>query len=285
MQPSIQSLSLDLEQALGWLTQQQWGLERSLDYLNGLQHRTLLLNLYQQCFPRHWKKSRESVLPDEAGYSDREREFFDLLEKYWFPIYIPEEPYSSVVIQCYGFSLYETDSEDLTLTETVVAALYDDLDWSFVVEKFGITVELDRSIPSKQLNWEQIEPAFGTIASPLQYFPQAIQRVGLFTNNLFLDTTWEMEMYEHYPWTLETLRMLRQEWKQAQKLMWQQDLLNLWLLQDPNRVQQIIKIWNQCSDYQQLELPLQIPKFKTISSTALEDELRNHYQQRHYAYL
>ena len=277
MPTTAQPLDLSLGAALKWLRTQYWGLESSLGYLRTIHHKSVLLDLYQQCFPNEFARSKGDLAP-QISYGTQEAEFFDLLDEQWFPLFnsIDEGEICDVVaVRTLGFNIFEVEIGDLEVTDILGAGLYEHLEWETVLDQLKVTGDVLKPVESEEIRWEVLEQTFRGSAEPLCYFPLVIQVLGRFTDNLFFDNSWEDQM-EGFEWTMKDLTWLRDEFSKTKAIQEQMNQLNLWIEEDPNRVGAIVALWNQCASHQQLEIPL-MPKVQIVPSSQLESALKEQY--------
>jgi hypothetical protein len=178
-----------------------------------------ILLLYRRYFPQPFARSTASTLipihHNERGYSERELEFFNLIDRHLFPL--PEmmfdmERLSSIPIYPQGVD-WEDERENMRLSLRVAMALVSDDD--MMLWEAWLPPHLRPE--SGERDWERFAELCRTAKGLAARFPLLLGLAALDTGNMWLDTTWET-CWEEYPWEETAMEYLKKEWRKAQRI-------------------------------------------------------------------
>ncbi len=206
-----------------------------------------ILQLYRRYFPQEFARSTTStVVPihqGEPGYSEREFEFFKLVDQRLFGL--PEmmfdmERLPSIPIYPIGID-WEDERENFRLSLRAAMALVSDDDsmlWEAWLPK-QLRPELG------ERDWEHFEELCRTVGGLTVRFPLLLELVSLSTGNPWLDTNWEC-CWENYPWEESAMEYLRKEWRKAKQIFAQLNPLLDRMDQHPRDwLKRLVKLWNR----------------------------------------
>ncbi|CAG0942610.1 hypothetical protein ANRL1_00996 [Anaerolineae bacterium] len=206
-----------------------------------------ILQLYRRYFPQEFARSTTStVVPihqGEPGYSERELEFFRLIDQRLFPL--PEVMYDmerlpSIPLYPQGID-WEDERENLRVSLRAAMALASDDD-SMLWEAW-LPANL-RPEPGER-NWEQLAELCRTARGLAARFPLLLEFVGLDTGNVWLDSNWEC-CWENYPWEEAAMEYLRKEWRKAQQIFAQLNPLLDQMDKHPRYwLKRLVNMWNR----------------------------------------
>ncbi len=206
-----------------------------------------ILQLYRRYFPQEFARSTTStVVPihqGEPGYSEREFEFFKLVDQRLFGL--PEMMFDmdrlpSIPIYPIGID-WEDERENFRLSLRAAMALVSDDDsmlWEAWLPK-QLRPELG------ERDWEHFEELCRTVGGLTVRFPLLLELVSLSTGNPWLDTNWEC-CWENYPWEESAMEYLRKEWRKAKQIFAQLNPLLDRMDQHPRDwLKRLVKLWNR----------------------------------------
>ncbi|MBI5031616.1 MAG: hypothetical protein HZB51_13895 [Chloroflexi bacterium] len=206
-----------------------------------------ILQLYRRYFPQEFARSTTStVVPIHQGepcYSERELEFFRLIDQRLFPL--PEVMYDmerlpSIPLYPQGID-WEDERENLRLSLRAAMALVSDDD-SMLWEAW-LPVNLRPALGER--NWELFDELCRRSRGLAVRFPLLLEFVGLDTGNAWLDSNWEC-CWENYPWEESAMEYLRKEWRKAKRIFAQLNPLLDRMDQHPRYwLKQLVKLWNR----------------------------------------
>ena len=235
--------------------------EAAVVTLNNMMQAAHMLGLYKHFFPKEFRASkandRKSTNHRFSSYTDKEQEFFRLLERCLpindFYLETEEERFDYVPINVASID-YE-DLENYRLAIAVPFLLYQGLDgvqdpesfWDRVAASLPPDADLPR--PDGDVDWRKFKRLLRKAVPERLWKPMEWLRryVCYSTDNAYLDTTAEMLSYSNLPtWTVKELRWLMQEWERAEKINKQIEQAEDWLEADHYRgLAEYIRIWNQ----------------------------------------
>ena len=210
------------------------------------QESSRILALYRCYFSQQFSCSMASTqIPihhREPGYSERELEFFTLVDAHLFPlpdVMFDTERLPSIPIYPQGVD-WEEERDTMRLSLRAAMALVTDDD-AMVWEPW-LPKEL-RAL-SGERDWDQFAELCRKAKGLAARFPLLLELVGLDTDNLWLDTTWEMGWAE-FPWEETAMDYLRKEWRKAQHLFGQLNPLLDAIDKHPRYwLKRLVKLWN-----------------------------------------
>lgn len=210
------------------------------------QESSRILLLYRHYFPHQYTRSTAStvvpVLENERGYSEREIEFFNLVDQHLFPL--PEmmfdaERLSSIPIYPQGTD-GEDEPENLRLSLRAAMALVSEDDGMF----WEAWLPPHLRPESGERDWDRFAAQCREARGLAVRFPLLIELVGHDTGNMWLDTSWETS-WEEYPWEEAAMEFLKREWRQAQRIFAQLNPLMDQMDKHPRYwLQRLVKLWN-----------------------------------------
>jgi hypothetical protein len=273
-------------------------------YLESLSQSVTILSLYQHYFPKEWANSKSQMLPGAgdlristrfgasklpvAAYSEREIEFFELVEaKTLFPFNY--QTHADSMMDGTRSDLIELEYMGLSWegSEDIGAELEGHrLAWQlfFILwcgDKYDYTANalielIENEQPSEGPNAGQkylkalkkaklgsvhegklqalcapdvIVNRFGPANYPLSYLPLAVQLINVSTGNVFFDCNyWEPQ--EAYYWShgISDIDELIAEYKEACEISPKVAALNDWIEEDARNFGKVVKIWNEAKD-------------------------------------
>ncbi len=210
------------------------------------QETSRILQLFRRYFPQEFARSSAStVIPkqgDERGYSERELEFFRLVDQRLFPL--PEmmfdmERLPSIPIYPQGVD-WEDDSENLPLSLRAAMALISDGDgcsWESWLPKH-IRPE------AGERDWSRFMRLCRKAKGRATRFPLLIQLAAHDTGNMWLDTSREYS-WEEYFWGEQEMEFLIREWRKAERIFAQLNPLLDQMDKHPRYwLRRLVKLWN-----------------------------------------
>gem|GEM_PF-798928 len=211
------------------------------------QESSRILLLYRRYFPQKFARSIAStVIPihqDERGYSERELEFFQLVDQHLFPL--PEmmfdvERLPSLPIYPQGLD-WEDERDNLRLSLRTAMALVaedDGMLWETWLPP-GLRPE------SGEQDWDRFAEICRKEKGLAVRFPLLIELAAHDTGNMWLDVDWESS-WEEYPWDETAMEYLKKEWRTAQRIFAQLNpLLNQMDKHPRYWLKRLVKLWNR----------------------------------------
>lgn len=218
----------------------------ALEQLAVWQESSRILLLYRRYFPQQFAHSTASTLipihQNEHGYSERELEFFNLIDRQLFPL--PEmmfdmERLSSILIYPQGVD-WEDERDNMRLSLRAAMALVSDDDT--MLWEAWLPPHL-RPEPGER-DWERFAELCRNAKGLAVRFPLLLELVGLDTGNVWLDTNWEC-CWEEYPWEETAMEYLKKEWRKAQRIFAQLNPLLDQMDKHPRYwLKRLVKLWN-----------------------------------------
>ncbi len=221
----------------------------AVSYLSNLSQKTILLALYQHYFPDEWACSAVDCLTCTNGsrYSDRELEFFYLINDRLFPLGEIDnftdwdERHLEIPIYPQNTDWYDAELEQLTKTEQFLISIlgcgYLLRDW---LEEFGF--EPEELASTDQVDWQELELLCGEQTSPLSLLNDVLTVIDHSTGCIWLDIVWEN--YECLTWDRKFIDYLTQDWIIAQNYLTKTAEFDQWLQADVNNLKEIVRLWN-----------------------------------------
>jgi hypothetical protein len=157
------------------------------------QESSRILLLYRRYFPQQFARSsadtRIPIHPNEAGYSERELEFFNLVDQLLFPL--PEVMFDmdrlpSIPLYPQGID-WEDERDNMRLSMRAAMALVSDDDsmlWEAWLPKQLRPLSGER-------DWDRLAESCRAAKGLSARFPFLLGLVALDTGNMWLDTSWE----------------------------------------------------------------------------------------------
>ena len=221
-----------------------------ISYLTDLNHKTVLLALYQHYFPNQWASSTVDCLHCSIGdslYSDREIEFLTLVNDRLFPLGEVEnfldrdERIFEIPLYPQNTDWYEVEIEQLISTEqfliSVLGSGYELVDWEII---FGFIPE--KLLSNEQMSWQKLKQLCRLQIAPLSYLYDVLSLIDPSTGCIWLDIVYEN--YECLIWNRESVDYLIKHWKIAQNYLAKMEKFDNWLQVSINNRQEVITLWN-----------------------------------------
>ncbi len=208
-----------------------------------------ILWLYSKYFPREYFHSTASIaIPvsrdGESGYSAKEQEFMQLVDRHLFPLpdfFFEDARFDIVPIYPQGAD-WEDEAENIRLPIRAAMTLFMEdpsPDWE----------EWLPCGPQPQLgalNWRRFERSCRKAGGLKRSLPLLVRFVSHNTGNLWLDADPDCEIQD-FAWKGEDIRYLTKEWRNAQKFMHKLDRLVERMEKHPRYwLAQLIRLWNAC---------------------------------------
>lgn len=177
------------------------------------QESSRILQLYRRYFPQEFARSSAStVVPihhGEPGYSEREREFFRLVDAHLFPLCdLDGERLSSIPICPMGIDWGDPPEEYCLAIGAVMGLLTDG-------ENFPSGwVPSNLRVQAGELDWDTFTQLCKDKRGAMREFPLILEWVTQGTGNVWLDTPVYND-WEPYSWDEATLNLLAREWQRA----------------------------------------------------------------------
>jgi hypothetical protein len=210
------------------------------------QESSRILLLYRRYFPQQFAHSTASTLipihHNEPGYSERELEFFTLIDQHLFPL--PEmmfdnERLPSIPLYPQGVD-WEDERDNMRVSLRAAMALVSDDDtmlWEAWLPKHLHPLSGER-------DWDCLAELCRTTKGLTARFPLLLELVALDTGNVWLDTNWEC-CWEEYPWEETAMEYLKKEWRKAQRIFAQLNPLLDQMDKHPRYwLKRLVKLWN-----------------------------------------
>ena len=231
-------------------------LEGALGYLNFFNSIFTLLRLFEAYFPKEFACSTKAIVPgvDEA-YSEREYEFFGLIDDHLFPIpwflqdaMERETREYSLPIVCMGREWWNDDVGEWELGWHLLLWLTGDGE----VANDALTQRcpevaplLKRRIKQGKLALVALEKYCSGRDGPLAFLPQALRILLHDTGCWFLDIYSE-DASAYVEWTREDLDQMADHWRRATLISERADQFIEWIDADPvTHFKEVIRIWNR----------------------------------------
>ena len=218
----------------------------AVEQLTVRQESSRILLLYRRYFPRQFAHSTAStqipIQQSERGYSERELEFFNLIDRHLFPL--PEmmfeaERLPSIPIYPQGTD-WEDEPENLRLCLRAAMTLVSEEDGMF----WEAWLPPQLRPEAGERNWDRFAELCRNARGLAVRFPLLIELVGHDTGNMWLDTSWEMS-WEEYPWEETAVEYLKREWRKAQRIFAQLDPLMDQMDKHPRYwLKRLVRLWN-----------------------------------------
>lgn len=226
---------------------------------------------YKEIFPEHWQSSEASFAEKEREFynlSTLEYEFFTLIDQRLFPCIdacdfdleldglfsIPVMP-----LQPYDWYDGDNDFDEIEPVWQLASALnymmgyYKHLEISANVPSYWedtyqqLKARYDLEVLPKKIDWSQLRNLCLKEKSPLKHLYNLFCCVDYSTGNLWLDFSHSMEDAE-CEWTPDNIRMLAQQFGEAEDILSGIADLNRWLEQEPTaNMTAAIKFWNKAT--------------------------------------
>lgn len=210
------------------------------------QESSRILLLYRRYFPQQFARSTANIrIPihqNEPGYSERELEFFNLIDQHLFPL--PEmmfdmERLPNIPLYPQGID-WEDERDNMRLSLRAAMALVSDDDtmlWEAWLPKHLRPLSGER-------DWDHIAELCRAAKGLSVRFPLLLELVALDTGNVWLDTNWEC-CWEEYPWEEKAMEYLKKEWRKAQHIFTQLNPLLDQMDKHPRYwLKRLVMLWN-----------------------------------------
>ncbi len=215
--------------------------------LNTLSETSRILWLYRKYFPREYARSTASALvpvtPDgDCGYSEREKEFLELVDKRLFPmpdLFFDETRFDMIPIYPQGVD-WDEELEYLRLSLRAGMELLQEEESPFWEQWLPANL---RPKPGEH-DWKKFEQVCRRVGGSATRLPLLIDLVSHNTGTLWLDAYWESGV-EGFTWSEEDVQLLAKEWRAAQRFMNKVDPLLDRIEKHPRYwLTRLVKLWN-----------------------------------------
>lgn len=220
---------------------------QAVDQLAVWQETSRILHLYRRYFPQEFARSTAStVIPNQGGdrgYSEREEEFFRLVDQRLFPL--PEflfdtERLPSIPIYPQGLD-WEDERENFRVSLRAAMAIVSDEDGMF----WETWLPKDIRPASGEREWSKFLNLCRKAKGRATRFPLLIQLAAHDTGNMWLDTSWEYS-WEEYFWGEQEMEFLIREWRKARRFFAQLNPLLDQMDKHPRFwLRRLVQLWNQ----------------------------------------
>jgi hypothetical protein len=224
--------------------------DKAVEYIEAIQQRATMLQLYQYYYPDTYQQSKASVkVASLETYSEKELEFLTLLDEQFFPLPLllaESERISYIPVEPLGTSWYYDNFEELGATEKFLMSLIHGLDnepWNDLEEELG--QELPPAV--SYINYQKLSQAVKKVRGKITLLPTVIDMLTQSTGNLWLDISYENDIIDAH-WTVEVIDTLREAYTEAQTIMQKYREFIEWLEQDTANCIKVVKLWNKCKD-------------------------------------
>jgi hypothetical protein len=210
------------------------------------QESSRILSLYRRYFPQQFARSTANthipIRQNEPGYSDRELEFFNLIDQHLFPL--PEMMFDmdrlpSIPLYPQGID-WEDERDNMRLSLHAAMALVSDEEtmlWEAWLPKHL------RPLPGRR-DWDRLTQLCRASKGLSARFLLLLEFVALDTGNVWLDTNWEC-CWEEYAWEEVAMEYLKKEWRKAQRIFGQLNPLLDQMDKHPRYwLKQLVTLWN-----------------------------------------
>jgi len=224
-------------------------------YLSFFQAVDTIHKLYEHYFPAEFARSKKSIVPalDEA-YSEREREFFDLVEDRLFPLpwfledtVDRDERFFSLPIVTLGREWWNDGLDDWELGWLLLLWLLEEGEAADEIRKrFPDVAAALLELPVKKgtLAFSSLERDCRRVKTPLAYLPEAL-------NILYHDTgSWFLDIYTettdaYIDWTQQDMDQAIVHMRRAIRTTNRADRFITWIDEDPiPRFKEVLTLWN-----------------------------------------
>jgi hypothetical protein len=220
-------------------------------YLEGWLNRGTLMKLYRRLFPKEFRTSRASNrMPDDGGYSAKEKEFFGLVEKNCFDMGVMWEDERSDWIPYYlqGISYYDVCEEENFVSFLPGLRFAISLSWSDAPKqpKDLLPEALRAKCPEKGegVMWSSaFERRCRKEGGAARGFPALMRYVGKDTGNPLLDMDEESNT-EPLEWSEENVLLLRRLHRWAGRYFQRVNRTCQYLERYPTLYLKLIRLWN-----------------------------------------
>jgi hypothetical protein len=224
--------------------------DKAVEYLEAIEQRATMLQLYQHYYPDEYQQSKTSVkIPSPENYSEKELEFLTLIDKQFFPLpllleesericYIPVEPL--------GTSWYYDNFEELSATEKFLMSLIHGLDGDTWHEIEG---ELEQELPpiASYINYEKLSQEAKKLSGEITLLPIAIDMLTQSTGNIWLDISYDNDIVDA-DWTVEVIDNLTEAYTETQEIKAKYQEFMEWLEQDTANCIKVVRLWNKSKE-------------------------------------
>lgn len=206
-----------------------------------------ILWLYRRHFPRAYARSTASAQilisqVGECGYSEREKEFFTLVDQHLFPmpdLFFEESRFDVIPIYPQGVD-WDDDLEYLRLSLRAGMELIQGEDSPFWAQWLPANL---RPIAGDHA-WKRFERDCRRAGGLKSLFPQLIELVSHDTGNMWLDISWEMGVQD-VNWTEEDMKALTLEWRRARRYLDKLEPLLARIDKHPRYwLTELVRLWN-----------------------------------------
>jgi hypothetical protein len=223
--------------------------DKAVEYLEAIQQRATMLQLYQHYYPDEYQQSKASIQATSLEtYSQKELEFLTLLDEQFFPLPLllaESERISYIPVEPLGTSWYYDNFEELGATEKFLMSLIHGIEndtWNDLEGELGELPSAASYINYQKLS-QETKKARGTIA----LLPTAMDMLTQSTGNLWLDISYENDIADA-DWTVEVIDTLREAYTEAQTIQQNYRKFIDWLDRDTANCIKVVRLWNMCKE-------------------------------------
>ena len=214
---------------------------------------TRLLQLYRRYFPDEFTRSTASVtiprIGGEPGYSEREREFFHLVDEHLFPLCDYEtERLPSIPVYPKGID-WDDPPETYCLAIRAVMALFVDHDFPWT-NWLPPTLHIETG----ELDWDKFKQVCQYGKGAVRQFPLLVELVAHDTGNLWLDYSFDYD-WESFECEEAALNYLTREWQRARDLIAQINRALERMDAHPHHyLTRLVRLWNRAVRRKDVEM-------------------------------
>jgi hypothetical protein len=232
----------------------QWMSNRTADgageYLEAIQQRSTMLQLYQHYYPDEYQQSRASPrFTSHATYTEKELEFLTSVDQQFFPLPIELTEFertSYIPVEPLGTSWYYEEFDELGVTEKFLMCLIHGIEndtWNELEEEMG----KDLPIAASYINYQKLGQEAQKLKGIIANLPVALDMLTQSTGNIWLDITYESDIVDS-DWKVETIDALREAYTEAKVIMENYRQFIDWLDQDSQNCVKVVRLWNRCKE-------------------------------------
>ena len=220
------------------------------EYLEALQQRATMLNLYQHYYPDEYQKSTASPrFTSPEIYSEKELEFLTIVDEQFFPV--PAlldnlERLPSIPVEPLGTSWYYEAFDELGATEKFLMCLIHTIDSDMWQE---LEAELGKELPDpvSYICYTKLSEEAKKARGQISHLPLALDMLTQSTGNIWLDITYESGIVDS-DWTIEAIDSLRESYIEAQSIIAKYRGFIEWLDRDSKNCIKVVRLWNRCKE-------------------------------------
>ena len=247
------------------LREYRFGFRRCLESLDAYLSRACLMELYQYNFPREYAASQADDRYEFDRHCEKELELFGLLPRLFpFPEEIDEEEMlNGIPIMPLGNDHWNMSPEDYSTASLVVVSLlghHESSQW-----------DISKASDVRYISPERLDKLCQTypVGHPLRGLCVLLRALDFQSGNPYLDTCPESPS-EEWEWTQESIETLTKAGQELEFVQQYDLALSEWLEADPQRLTELIALWNQ-ADYASEPVLLEEFRQPTITTIAAQE--------------